>query len=111
MGLQQSQRRGDRGFVMGRQRQALAAALTLGTLPMMLGWPWFFEGGAPKSIFLQSLGSGALVAGVAFVPALARLFSTRICVYLGRISYSLYLLHFPVVLLLVSLARRLKPRV
>jgi peptidoglycan/LPS O-acetylase OafA/YrhL len=80
----------------------LAASLSLATLPMMLGWPWFFDGGAPKSVLLQSLGAGALVAGAKNVPALERLFSTRPCLYLGRISYSLYLLHFPLVLLLAS---------
>ncbi|MBW2292729.1 MAG: acyltransferase [Deltaproteobacteria bacterium] len=78
--------------------------LAVANTPLFLNWPYLFEGGSPGSIFLQSVGSAGLVAGTAFIPAISRVFSTAPCVYLGKISYSIYLLHFSVVLLLASIS-------
>ena len=77
--------------------------LTIGNLPLSLHWPFLIEGGSRDSIFLQSLGSAGLVAAVAYAPAISRLFRGRRCLFFGKISYSVYLLHFPVALLAISI--------
>jgi peptidoglycan/LPS O-acetylase OafA/YrhL len=77
--------------------------LAIGNLPLSLHWPFLIEGGSRESVFLQSLGSAGLVAAVAHAPAISRLFRGRRCLFFGRISYSVYLLHFPVALLAISI--------
>jgi peptidoglycan/LPS O-acetylase OafA/YrhL len=81
----------------------LAAGLACAALPRWLGWPLRFDGSSPAEILLQAVGATALVALGGFHPFVRRFFASRACVYLGRISYSLYLLHVPVLLVLASL--------
>lgn len=42
---------------------------------------------------IQNYGAMTLCFALIYIPRLQRLFSTRLCQYLGRISYSLYLMH------------------
>jgi peptidoglycan/LPS O-acetylase OafA/YrhL len=70
--------------------------------PLYLNWPWLIDGGSRGSIFLQSIGSAGLVAAAAHAPAFTRLFVGRRCVFLGMISYSVYLLHWPIAVLVAS---------
>lgn len=50
---------------------------------------------ADLRIVWHTLGAILLVAGVVSVPAASRILSSRLPVYLGKISFALYLLHFP----------------
>jgi peptidoglycan/LPS O-acetylase OafA/YrhL len=52
--------------------------------------------GSERLVF-NSVGSVLLVSGVIGSTAADRLLSTRLPVYLGRISFSLYLLHWPII--------------
>jgi len=45
-------------------------------------------------------GGGSLTASAAFLPLAKRPLSSRPCLFLGSVSYSLYLLHYPLILLL-----------
>jgi peptidoglycan/LPS O-acetylase OafA/YrhL len=49
-------------------------------------------------LFWHTLGATLLVAGVISVPSAARLLSSRVPVYLGRLSFAVYLLHFPLIM-------------
>lgn len=80
----------------------VVAALVIGGTPLYLNWPWLIDGGSRGSIFLQSIGSAGLVAAAAHAPAFTRLFVGRRCVFLGMISYSVYLLHWPIAVLVAS---------
>lgn len=52
---------------------------------------------AAKRTFYESVGAVLLVSGViGFAPA-SRMLSSRLPAYLGRISFSLYLLHWPII--------------
>lgn len=42
---------------------------------------------------IQNYGAMILCLAIIYIPRLQRLFSTSVCQYLGRISYSLYLMH------------------
>jgi peptidoglycan/LPS O-acetylase OafA/YrhL len=77
--------------------------LAVGNLPLSFHWPFLIEGGSRNSIFLQSLGSAGLVAAVAHAPSISRLFEGPRCLFFGKISYSVYLLHFPIALLAISI--------
>ena len=52
-----------------------------------------------SSLALMGLGSVALIVFAAHVPMLNRWLSVRPVVFLGKISYSVYLLHFTVMIL------------
>jgi peptidoglycan/LPS O-acetylase OafA/YrhL len=80
----------------------VVAALAIGCLPLYLNWPWLIEGGSRGSIFLQSIGSAGLVAAAAYGSPFSRVLSGRGCVFVGVISYSVYLLHWPVTVLVAS---------
>ncbi len=71
------------------------AMLVIANLPLYLDWPWLIDGGSRGSIFLQSVGSAGLVAAAAYAPPISRLVTGRRCVFVGMISYSIYLLHWP----------------
>ncbi|MEZ5774948.1 MAG: acyltransferase family protein [Hyphomicrobiaceae bacterium] len=102
----------------GEQRiGALAAALMLGTGLLLGGAPFFAPEpgdlygplaaplahfGEDARLFLWLAGS-ILVVGTALVSAPVRsFFSLAPCRYLGRISFSLYLLHFPLMASLLA---------
>ncbi|PSR83497.1 acyltransferase 3 [Coniella lustricola] len=50
--------------------------------------------------FFLAIAANCLVAAIPRIPALKRFFEGRFCQYLGRISFSLYLVHGPILLLL-----------
>ena len=56
------------------------------------------QGHGPATIVSMSLGSAILVAAALHVDLVGRFFSMPWALYFGRISYSLYLLHVPVLL-------------
>lgn len=92
------------GVVPPPQEGAAHRVLTVGTVvtaiglvasdPFMFPWPW---------ALLPVLGTAMMIHGIAGAgdaqTALRSLFSHRVTVYLGRISYSLYLWHWPVFVL------------
>ena len=81
----------------------LCAGLVLLTLPVR----WLLElSNPPLANALFALGAIALVAGARHAPGLAGFLSTAPLVYLGRISYSIYLLHFTLLTLLAPLLAR-----
>ncbi|KAK6509434.1 hypothetical protein TWF481_004178 [Arthrobotrys musiformis] len=45
--------------------------------------------------FWAAVGAGTIVASIVFLPAIQKLLCSSVCQYLGRISYSLYLVHGP----------------
>jgi peptidoglycan/LPS O-acetylase OafA/YrhL len=90
---------------VGRPWQAalVVAAALLFSSPLLLGWsrPAFgilVDGIDWASIGLMALGSVTLVVFAVHVPLLNRCLSVRPVVFLGKISYSLYLLHFMVLI-------------
>jgi peptidoglycan/LPS O-acetylase OafA/YrhL len=54
--------------------------------------------GSAPTAFWHTLGSIFLVAGVVGVPVAQRFLQHRLFVYLGRVSFSIYLLHFPLIM-------------
>ncbi len=74
----------------------VAAAAMLFAFPGGLG-P---VSGSDLEVVAMGLGNAALLLFVAEVPWLGALFASRPMVFLGRVSYSLYLLHFTVLILL-----------
>ncbi len=93
-----------KAFTQNRSR-LLAAVVT----PLLIGvvsyYVWF---GYPSSGRMLLLVNSlvifpALVLTVLNLPMLARLFSLRPVAYLGEISYSIYMIHFPVQLVLATL--------
>jgi len=83
----------------------IAAGVVLFHLPWFLGWQPKARG-LPDSIVVMGFGAALLVAAAAFHPASARFFSLRPLHELGRVSYSLYLLHYPIVVLVAGLVVR-----
>jgi peptidoglycan/LPS O-acetylase OafA/YrhL len=108
------------GVVMYQERDALAR--TFGRLPgvlraavlptalLVLAAPLLFGWSVPavglllmppdrRALALMSVGASLLVAAALFLPFPRRLFSSRPLVGVGEFSYSLYLLHMPVLYL------------
>lgn len=80
------------------------SALVVYCAPLLLGWstPVFgivVSGSDPASLVLMAVGSLGLIVAAVFVPWMRRALSTRPVLFLGRISFSLYLLHFMVLIL------------
>jgi len=78
-----------------RARIWLAGSVVLFVLPLVLEWPPFDE----RSIALSSVGAFGIVVAAPVMPALRRCLSNPPTQFLGRVSYGLYLVHFPLVLL------------
>jgi peptidoglycan/LPS O-acetylase OafA/YrhL len=54
------------------------------------------------SLALSALGAALVVASTLYLKPLSKALSRRACRYLGRVSYSLYLVHTPVILLIAG---------
>jgi len=112
------------GVVVQRERASIAAALArIGALGRgalvaaglalwcapLLVWPrlvhgWLVAGWLPHEIAVMALGSAALVVCALEVPSVRRALATPTGVFLGRVSYPSYLIHWS---LLAWLAPRL----
>lgn len=70
-------------------------------LPRLLRWcqvpPAYVELGQA----VVALGAAVVVVAAMHCPATVRLLTTRVARYLGKISFSLYLVHFPIILTIV----------
>lgn len=112
------------GIVAYRERRALAhalagwpawgrvAAVALGlvlfTGPLLLGWSTpasgiVVSGFAPREVLMMGVGAVFLVVTATSLPSLTRALAWRPLRFLGRVSYSLYLVHFTVLLLVAPL--------
>lgn len=87
--------------IRGTAPLCFALGLIVMHLPMMLGWPWP-DMSDPISLGLCSVGAAMCVAGVLYSPLLSNALSRPVCHFLGRISYSLYLVHIPIVLVVAG---------
>ena len=84
----------------------ILAGIVLMQLPFVLtraerGLAVLEQGHPTSTIVLMSLGSAMLIAGALYFPFFRRPLELPWARYCGRISYSLYLLHTPVLLFLV----------
>lgn len=85
----------------------VAAAAALHAGPLLLGWlvpfdgPWVVEPRRGASLAMASIGAGGLVIAALFLPAPARFLSRPLPAAAGRVSYSLYLFHLPIIQLLL----------
>jgi len=103
-----------RGLPRWARVACVAAALGFLCAPFVLRWSVpianVIAGGFyPRDIAVMSVGAFGLVAATASLPALERFFAADLCRFLGRISYSVYLLHLPVIGLLAP--RMVRPGV
>lgn len=97
----------------GLARLPRATPMLLGALGVVLlqlpfalgragsGWVDLAQGHAPAVVAQFALGSACLVVAVLHAPSLRRVFSTPLALFLGRISYSLYLIHYTVLMVFV----------
>lgn len=70
----------------------------LRSLDLPASFPFAAEFNADKRAFYWALGGVLTVAGVVGSPQLTRILSIGIFRFLGKISFALYLLHFPIIL-------------
>ncbi len=87
----------------------LLAATALAQAPFLLAWQRFGHaelrtGHDPTTISMMALGCAMWLAGAVHLPRIRSAFSTPVATFLGRISYSLYLVHHAILVLLASLA-------
>jgi peptidoglycan/LPS O-acetylase OafA/YrhL len=93
-------------LVAARDRSKLLGMVAAPVMIVLIAY--FSTAGYPRSGGLSLLVNSllifpAIVLTVLNVPILARLFSLRPIAYLGEISYSIYMIHFPVQLMLVTM--------
>lgn len=100
-----------RGALCAWPAWALAAALVVGLVlfssPLLLGWETLasgvlVSGFAARDILLMGVGAVLVVVTATSLPSVARALALRPLRYLGMVSYSLYLVHFTVLLLVAS---------
>ena len=89
---------------------AASASLLLFLAPYLCGWD-VSPAGDPLSIVWMGIGAAGLTASAAFLPLAQRPLGSAPARFLGRVSYSLYLLQYPLILLLAPrlVARPLGP--
>jgi peptidoglycan/LPS O-acetylase OafA/YrhL len=94
-------------YVEGREyAKSIGAALILGSL-----WAYYaylhgaLNLGFPDIYYQQALLYSALLIGLAILPS--PIFVNRVTLLAGRISYSIYLLHPPIVFFLIPVYRRI----
>lgn len=85
------------------------AGVALLQLPFLLGlagnrWVDLAQGHAPLVVAQFALGASCLVVAALHAPTLRRALGTPIALYFGRISYSLYLVHYTILMLFVLAA-------
>jgi peptidoglycan/LPS O-acetylase OafA/YrhL len=99
---------------LGKLRGVWAAVILAGcvfllVLPEWTGWGAGLGWGDRSRDFealrllARTAGAAGLVALAAHLPAIGRIFELRPCLFLGRTSYALYLIHIPVVIVMLRL--------
>jgi len=90
----------------------VAVGLYLLSAPLLLGWMYpsrswgiMVSGYDPKSILTMGIGSAILVAMTVHMPWLARALSVRPIEFLGKLSFSIYLLHHTILTMFATLLR------
>ena len=76
------------------------AATAIFALPQALKWP-----SEALQVIFSGSGGAVLMMGALFVPFMSRIFSAPAVAYLGKISYSIYLFHFTVLILCTRVVR------
>ena len=83
----------------------LGAGLFLFCAPALLGWTGqhlgiLVVGYAPLNLLLVGSGCFFVLVAALFVPLVSRVLASRVAAYLGQISFSIYLLHGPILIFL-----------
>jgi peptidoglycan/LPS O-acetylase OafA/YrhL len=89
----------DRIAALARRVPALGRGFFFAVTLALFAWPTAIIKTAPE-ILRVAIGSVFFVASVLYIPSVKRIFETKGMTELGRISYSLYLVHFPILLVL-----------
>jgi peptidoglycan/LPS O-acetylase OafA/YrhL len=92
--------RWDKGMISGRVFAVLSALLACGIASNLFVGFQLFPGPHPNATFKMVAGSWSLAAMIFFIPFLTRrlkIWEQSVLSFLGRVSYSVYLLH-PIVL-------------
>lgn len=94
-------RRGPLLMAAARRLSPLGGGLLLGLGLLLLIAKWISPLPQAANYLLSGLGALILIFCAVGVPAVARGLNGRVSQFLGRISYSLYLFHFPIIAALV----------
>lgn len=82
------------------QTLAVCVALAIYTTPMVLGWASLGPFTGDRALLTYGFGACGLIILATRVDWLRRTLASGPLTYLGRVSYSLYLVHLPVLILL-----------